>query len=105
MSSMPSLDRRRDLLWLVTGTLLVRALTAYPMERPGYLDAAYYTDSALSLYQGHGFNLPLIWNYLSPAPSLPAPSHLYWMPLTSLLISASFAVLGPSYRAAQLSTR
>lgn len=94
---------RRDLLLLFAGTLLLRVLLAWPMERPGYMDAAYYVDSALSLYEGRGFNLPLIWNYLSRsgAAELPTPSHLYWMPLTSLLIYAFFLVLGPTYRAAQ----
>jgi hypothetical protein len=95
---------RWDLLLLVAGALLVRFLVAWPMEHPGYMDAAYYTDGALSLYQGRGFNLPVIWNYLSgdAVRELPAPSHLYWMPLTSLFIYLSFSVLGPTYRAAQL---
>ena len=55
------------------------------MHQPGYMDAAYYVDGALSLYQGRGFNLPLIWNYLSrrrggrtarPQPPLLDAAHL-----------------------------
>jgi hypothetical protein len=115
MSATFSLDPkvRRHVIVLFAVALLVRLLVAWPMQRPGYMDAAYYVDSALALHEGRGFNLPLIWNYLPqgatglpaqdlPPADLPAPSHLYWMPLTSILISASFAVLGPSYRAAQV---
>jgi hypothetical protein len=91
-----------DLAWLVGLTLLVRLATALPLERPGYMDAAYYVDGALSLYQGHGLNEPFIWNYLDDPQGIPHPSHLYWMPLSSLLAYASFLVFGPSFRAAQV---
>jgi 4-amino-4-deoxy-L-arabinose transferase-like glycosyltransferase len=33
---------------------------------------------------------------------IPQPSHLYWMPLSSVLIYLSFLVLGPTFRAAQV---
>jgi hypothetical protein len=100
----------QDLLLLFAVALVVRALVAWPIEQPGYMDAAYYVDGALALHQGRGFNLPLIWNYLSDDPvapaaaaaELPVPSHLYWMPLTSIAIATSFAVLGPTFRAAQI---
>ncbi|MGQ0600714.1 MAG: hypothetical protein ACT4QE_03345, partial [Anaerolineales bacterium] len=33
---------------------------------------------------GRGFTEPYVWNYLSPMRALPSPSHVYWMPLTSV---------------------
>jgi 4-amino-4-deoxy-L-arabinose transferase-like glycosyltransferase len=70
------------------------------------MDAAYYVDGALSLYEGHGFHLPFIWNYLDGAASVPRagglyPSHLYWMPLSSILAYLSYLLFGPTYHAAQ----
>ncbi len=91
-----------DVAWLVGLTVAVRLVTALPLERPGYMDAAYYVDGALSLYQGHGLNEMFIWNYLDDPQGIPHPSHLYWMPLSSFLAYASFLVFGPSFRAAQV---
>lgn len=65
------------------------------------MDASYYVDGALSLYDGRGFNDPFIWNYLDDPAGIPHPSHLYWMPMSSILAYLSFLVFGPSYRAAQ----
>jgi 4-amino-4-deoxy-L-arabinose transferase-like glycosyltransferase len=65
------------------------------------MDAAYYVDGALSLYEGNGFTLPLIWNYVEGPGGIPHPSHLYWMPLSSILAYLSFLLLGPTFRAAQ----
>lgn len=92
---------RRDLLLLLALSLLVRLLTALPMQGPAYMDAAYYINGGLSLYQGRGFNEFFIWNYLDDPPGIPHPSHLYWMPLSSILVYLSFVILGPSYGAAE----
>jgi 4-amino-4-deoxy-L-arabinose transferase-like glycosyltransferase len=66
------------------------------------MDASYYVDGALSLYEGRGFNDPFIWNYLDDPEDIPHPSHLYWMPLSSILAYLSFLLFGPTYRAAQV---
>ena len=92
----------RDCAILLVVTLLVRVLVALPVRRPETMDAAYYVDGALSLYQGRGFNDPFIWNYLDDPDDIPHPSHLYWMPLSSILSYLTFLVLGPTYRAAQV---
>jgi len=94
--------RRLDLIVLLLVALLVRGLTAWPMQQPGYMDAAYYVDGGLSLYEGRGFTEPFIWNYLDDPEGVPRPSHLYWMPLASILVWLSFLLLGPTYRAAQV---
>lgn len=82
--------------------LVVRALTALPLEQPGYFDAYYYYDVAENLYLGRGFVVDFLWNYLDNPPSMSHPSHLYWMPLPSILAYLSFLVFGLSYRASQV---
>jgi hypothetical protein len=104
MSDRASPDRRirRDLVALTVVALIVRLATSLFLKRPGYMDAASYVDGALSLYDGRGFNDPFIWNYLDDPSGIPTPSHLYWMPLTSILAYLSFLLMGPVYRAAQV---
>ncbi len=92
----------RDMCLLFTLALLVRLLAAFPQQQPNYMDAAYSYVNALNLAAGYGFVENFVWNYLdNPAPP-PHPSHLYWMPLTSILAWLGMAVGGPSYRAAQI---
>jgi 4-amino-4-deoxy-L-arabinose transferase-like glycosyltransferase len=93
---------RRD-VWLVFMlALVVRALAALPQTQPNYMDAAYYAVGGQRLAQGEGFTDPYVWNYLDQPQSLPHPSHLYWMPLPSILAALSQSVFGLNYRAAQL---
>ncbi len=93
---------RNDLLLLLALALVVRVLTAWPLQRPGYMDPCYYVDGALSLYNGLGFNDPFLWNYLDDPAGIPHPSHLYWMPLSSLVIWPFFKLFGVTYRSAQI---
>jgi hypothetical protein len=65
--------------------LLANGLGAYFISRPGYMDAYYYFGGAVQLARGQGFAEPYVWNYLDPIRQLPHPSHLYWMPLPSLV--------------------
>ena len=84
---------RRDLLTLFLLALAVNSLAAVFVVRPAFsMDAHYYFGGALQLARGHGFTEPYVWNYLSPVHSLPGPSHVYWMPLTSL-VAAPFIAL------------
>ena len=92
---------RRDLVWLFGLALAVRILTALPMQQPGYMDVYYYVDGGLSLYQGRGFSESFIWNYLDAPAGLPRPGHLYWMPLSSILVYLSFLLFDPTFGAAQ----
>ncbi len=98
------LDRadHQALAWLFVLSLVVRALVTLPMQHPGYMDAAYNYDIALNLARGNGFNEPFLWNYLDDPSGLPHPSHLYWMPLPTLLAWLGITLLGHSYRAAQV---
>jgi hypothetical protein len=92
----------RDLWLLFVVSLIVRILAIFLVQQPGYMDAAYSYDIALNLAQGQGFTEPFIWTYLDDPAGLPHPSHLYWMPLPTLLAWLGLKTLGQSYRAAQV---
>ena len=93
---------RRDLPRVLLLALVVRLLAAWPQTQPNYMDAAYYTVGGQRLAQGYGFNDPYVWHYLDHPTGLPNPSHLYWMPLPSIMVAASQAIFGVNYRAAQV---
>ncbi len=59
-------------------------ITRWTAEQPGYTDAYYYFNAAQRLVNGDGLTDAYLWTYTASPESLPAPSHLYWMPLTSL---------------------
>ena len=92
----------RALIGLLLVSWVVRGLVTLPMQHPGYMDAAYSYDIALNLARGNGLHEPFLWNYLDNPPGLPHPSHLYWMPLPTLLAWLGIILLGQSYRAAQV---
>ena len=94
---------KNDLLALFALALVIRLLAALPQQQPNYMDAAYSYVNAVNLAEGQGFVEDFVWNYLDdPAPP-PHPSHLYWMPLTSILAWLGMAIGGVSYRSAQIS--
>lgn len=93
---------RLDLLILLALALAVRFVAALPQQQPNYMDAAYYYVNGVNLVQGRGFVEDFVWNYLDAPGPPPRPSHLYWMPLTSVLAWLGMAVAGIGYRAAQL---
>lgn len=95
-------SRTLDLLVVFALSLTVRALTALPQQQPHYFDAYYYYNVAENLSSGRGFVVDFIWNYLQPPDTVTHASNLYWMPLTSIIAWPSLALLGASYRAAQL---
>jgi hypothetical protein len=89
-------------LVLVAGGCLVAAIAAWRVRDPGYMDADYYLATAQEIVGGRGLSEPFLWNYLNDPSGLPHPSHLYWMPLTSLVSAAGMLALGEGFRAAQL---
>jgi len=91
-----------DLIYLLALALTMRTLTALPLQHPGYMDAFYYVEGGRTLYQGHGFDEFMIWNYLDAPESIPHPGYTYWMPLTSILVYLGFILFGPTFRAAQM---
>ncbi len=66
------------------------------------MDAEYYAGGGIRLFEGHGFNESILWNYLDSPSSLPHPSHTYWMPLPSLIAALGMWLLrSKSYLALQ----
>ncbi len=89
-------------LLLLALALAVRLLAILPIQQPGYMDAAYSYDIALNLARGQGFVEPFLWNYLDNPAGLPHPSHLYWMPLPTMLAWVGLTFFGRTYQAAQV---
>ncbi len=87
---------------LVALSLAVTLLAALPVQGPTYMDADYYLLGARRLVQGFGFSENILWNYLDDPAGLPHPSHVYWMPLPSILAAIGLGLFGDSFRAAQL---
>jgi 4-amino-4-deoxy-L-arabinose transferase-like glycosyltransferase len=87
---------------LALSGLVVYTLLGWPISQPGTMDSHYYYGGGRSLLQNRAFVEPYIWNYLDDLPGLPAPSHLYWMPLPSILVALAQALLGQTFAAAQI---
>jgi 4-amino-4-deoxy-L-arabinose transferase-like glycosyltransferase len=79
---------RFALLSLLVAWLIVRVVAA-----PTFTDAYYHFNAATRLASGMGLSDMVIWQYVSTPAALPAPSHLYWMPLTSLTAAAGMTLL------------
>lgn len=92
--------------WRFVALALVGALLiSYGLAPlPSYMDAFYHFNAAVKLAAGEGFVDPYLWVYIGAPDSLPAPSHLYWMPLTSIVAAGGMALFNApgSYAAAQL---
>ena len=86
------------LLALIGSAVMVRGFNS----EPTFTDSYYHFNAARSLAQGEGFVDQYLWVYLGAADSLPAPSHYYWMPLTSVLAAAGMWLFGDSFAMAQL---
>ena len=86
---------------LAVAALAVLGLAALAFHDPGYMDAYYAYHVAANLAAGRGFTEDFIWIYLTNPPSLSHPSHLYWMPLASLLAYPALLLSGEHFRAAQ----
>lgn len=74
------------------------------VEAPNYTDAYYHFNAANRLASGQGLTDAYVWTYIGAVDHLPMPSHLYWMPLTSVLAGVGMALLNApgNYHAAQL---
>ena len=69
---------------------------------PAFTDAYYHMNGAVSIASGDGFVDNYLWTYIGAPDSLPAPSHLYWMPGTSIIASLGMFIFGTSYSVAQI---
>ena len=78
-------------------SLLFFAAIAVFRATPGYMDESYYLIGARNLSIGQGFQENILWNFLDDPQGLPHPSHLYWMPLVSIISAFGMKILGNSY--------
>jgi hypothetical protein len=74
--------------------ILISGGIAFFQDTPGYMDADYYFAGGLQLASGKGFTEPYLWNYLDDPVGLPHPSHVYWMPLASILAAIGMVLAG-----------
>lgn len=96
-------SRRERAMFIAIALIGAFVITRGLVERPGFTDAFYHFNAANRLVSGEGLTDPYLWTYIGATDSLPAPSHLYWMPLTSIVSALGMAVLNApgSYAAAQ----
>jgi hypothetical protein len=92
------------LLALIGALLIVRAV-----PQPTYTDSFYHYNAAVRFADGDGLTEPYLWTYIGQppppqTPTLVVPSHLYWMPFTSLASGTSMRLLNAvdDYATAQL---
>lgn len=79
------------LLLLVAG-LGMRWLYAGSVAFPPSDESAFYLTTAENILTGRGLEVDALWSYQLPFPKVTHPSHEHWMPLTTGLIAAAFAV-------------
>lgn len=85
---------RRDYLLQYLIALIFFGVSSLWVRTPGYMDAEYYTLSAIQMVEGKGMTQPILWNYLDDPAGLPHPSHTYWMPAPSLVAVPGMLITG-----------
>jgi hypothetical protein len=101
------LASRQGILFAVIAVIAAFAITRFTVAAPAFTDAFYHLNGANRLTTGQGFTEPYLWTYIGAPDHLPDggvfPSHLYWMPLTSIIGAAGMSLLGQPhvYYAAQ----
>jgi len=87
---------------LFVAAFSVRLIFAARLVFPPLDDPAFYLQTARNLAAGRGLVSDVIWNYLVAFPAVTHPSHEYWMPLATWLMSPFVKALGDSLLSAQL---
>lgn len=93
---------RRDLLLLCFLALLIGGVISTQLGHPGYTDAFYYFNAGKNLAVGRGLTDDALWTFIGEPATLPAPSHLYWMPMPSIIAGVSMSLWGASFKGAQV---
>jgi hypothetical protein len=94
--------------WLTAGAVfllavVVRALAALAITFPVPEDTAYYVAVARNLIDGHGLISDALWSYQTPPLVVPRAAFEVWLPLPTFLDALPMALLGATFRAAQVS--
>jgi hypothetical protein len=85
------LDLLLVLLLFVAG-LGVRWLYTVSIAFPPSEESAFYLTTAENVLSGRGLEVDALWSYQFPFPNVTHASHEHWMPLTTGLIAAAFAM-------------
>jgi hypothetical protein len=97
---------RREALLSAGGVFLValavRAWAASLIVFPKPEDTAYYVAVARNLLAGRGLVSDAIWSFGTPPLSFPRPAFEVWLPLPTWLAAIPMAMLGPTFRSAQV---
>ena len=83
-----TVSNRERLILVLVAVLGAFLITRFFVAGPGYTDVFYHLNAANRLVTEQGLTDPYYWTYIGAIDKLPAPSHLYWMPLTSLSAAA-----------------
>jgi hypothetical protein len=99
-----TLSIRERLLFALIALLGALSITRGLIAGPGFTDVFYHLNAANRLVSGLGLTDAYLWTYIGALDTLPIPSHLYWMPLTSLSAALGMGLLNApgDYTAAQL---
>jgi hypothetical protein len=94
--------------WLTAGgvyvlAIVVRAIAAAAITFPVPEDTAYYVAVARNLVEGHGLLSDALWSYQTPPLVVPRAAFEVWLPLPTFLAALPMALLGATFRAAQVS--
>jgi hypothetical protein len=93
-------------LFIVTVIALIGAFVIVRLVvRPTYTDSFYHFNAAVRLASAEGLTDEYVWTYIGqPSPAPVVPSHLYWMPFTSIITGISMAIFNApgNYGVAQL---
>jgi hypothetical protein len=85
----PPLTVRSTGLFALVAVIAAFAITRFSVNAPAFTDAYYHLNGAARIATGLGLTEPYLWTYLGAPDRLPDsgvyPSHLYWMPLTSII--------------------
>jgi hypothetical protein len=90
------------LILLLAAGLGVRYSYASKVVFPPLDDPAFYLSTAQNVVKGRGLEIDALWSYQIPFSKVTHPSHEHWMPLTTGLMAAAFALLDTSLRTGQL---
>lgn len=93
---------RSTLVFAIISLVLAIVIVRYPNEQPGFTDAYYHYNAAVNVATGRGFTDDYLWTYIGAPDTLPAPSHLYWMPGTTMVAALGMVIFGANFAAAQL---
>ncbi len=93
--------------WISAGAifalaLVVRAIAAAAITFPVPEDTAYYVAVARNLVEGHGLISDALWSYQTPPLVVPRAAFEVWMPLPTFIDAIPMALLGATFRAAQV---